>query len=76
VNGEESFVLLAKEAIEIIVKDAESNRTITRSIPLPSSAFVLFLNNKGEVAKSIEQNTGAKIDFDRSSEKCIVKGRY
>jgi polyribonucleotide nucleotidyltransferase len=68
--------MTAKQRLLEFVEYEEKYRTLPRSFHIPSAAFPVILGVKGAVIKELQEKTGAKIELDRDTKKCSLRGRY
>ncbi len=75
-SGAEDKLPEAKRRLLTFIEEEEKYRSLPRSFSVPLDAVPLLIGSKGTTIKELQEKSGAKIDFNRESKRCSLRGRY
>ena len=59
-----------------MIKTNEAKQACVKVIVVPVAAIAIIIGAKGATVRDIQDKTLVKFDFDRTSNKCSLKGRF
>ena len=65
----------AKDAIQSLLRDYEIKRPSIRAVQIPVAAYSTIVGSKGSTIREVENSTSVRLDMERGSGKCLIKGR-
>lgn len=65
----------AREAIESLLRDYELNKPAVKVVGIPVAAYSVVIGSKGGKVREIEAATSVRLDLERATGRCTVKGK-
>ena len=61
--------------VQEIISAEEKNRASVVYVAIPQAAIPAVIGTKGNTSKNIQSVSGARLDIDRTTNRCVLKGR-
>jgi polyribonucleotide nucleotidyltransferase len=74
-NGPEDKIPEAKRRLMEFIEIEEKFRTLPKSFHIPVAVVPVIIGTKGATIRELQDKSGAKIDLDRATKKCTLRGK-